>query len=345
MLHSTCSCNKLGFYFTPILRQPGSQLKATLDHLTTALNHCEGKTPYLLENESEYRRWRATKLKNRLELDPARVFELDSEGWVPETMLEQLRQQVQAFNFVVFQSVDEFDKQQLLKLNRRFGLVSLDSNLGADEDSVTSLRVVAGSDDRAQYIPYTSRAMNWHTDGYYNPGERSIRAFVLYCVNQAVRGGDNYLFDHEMMYLLIRDRDPDLLDALMCDDLMLIPANVQNNQVIRAEESGPVFSLCADHCALHMRYTSRPQNIVWKSDKRSASALNLIREILMDSEAVTELRLQDRQGIICNNILHGRQSFHDLAGQPTRLVYRTRYYDSIDLDTDIGMDLPAETTS
>ena len=317
-------------------------VNATLDHLPAALNHGEGKSPYLLENESEYRLWRATKLKNRLELDPARVFELDREGQMPETMQEQLRQQVKAFNFVVFQSAGELDKRQLIKLNRQFGLQGLDSNLGADEDSVTSLQVVADSDNRAQYIPYTSRAMNWHTDGYYNPADRRIGAFVLYCVNQAVRGGDNYLFDHEMMYLLIRDRDPDLLEALMCDDLMLIPANLQNNQVIRAQESGPVFSL-TDNAGLNMRYTSRPHNIVWKSDKRSASALNLVREILMDSDAVTELRLQDRQGIVCNNILHGRQAFHDLAGQPARLVYRARYYDAIDLDSKLGLDLPAET--
>ena len=131
----------------------------------------------------------------------------------------------------------------------------------------------------------------------------------------------------------------------MCDDLMLIPANVQNNQVIRTQESGPVFSVGADNAALNMRYTSRPHNILWKSDKRSASALNLVREILMDSDAVIELRLQDHQGIVCNNILHGRQAFHDLAGQPSRLVYRARYYDAIDLDSNIGLDLPAETDS
>jgi hypothetical protein len=85
-----------------------------------------------------------------------------------------------------------------------------------------------------------------------------------------------------------------------------------------------------------MRYTSRPQNIVWKADKRSTAALNLVREILMAGSAMIEVRLQQYQGIICNNILHGRQAFHDTAEQPARLIYRARYRNAIDLDKGLG---------
>ena len=191
--------------------------------------------------------------------------------------------------------------------------------------------MVPASDQRAQYIPYTNRAMNWHTDGYYNRRDRRIAAFSLYCVNQAQRGGGNYLFDHEMMYLMIRDRAPDLLAALMAEDMMRIPANVQGNRVIRAEEAGPVFSLLPLTCALNMRYTSRPHNIVWKSDQRSQQALNLVREILMQGGAMTELRLRAGQGIVCNNILHGREAFLNDSGEDARLVYRARYFNKIDL--------------
>jgi alpha-ketoglutarate-dependent taurine dioxygenase len=86
-----------------------------------------------------------------------------------------------------------------------------------------------------------------------------------------------------------------------------------------------------------MRYTSRPRNIVWKSDKRSERALNLVREILMDGATGVEIRLQPGQGVICNNLLHGRQAFHDDASQPPRLIFRARYYDAIDLE--FGLDL------
>ncbi len=309
-------------------------MNATVDQMTAVLNDCNNRSPFLLQNEGEYQVWRQRKLGNRQQLSATEIFELDSNGLLPESSLPAVRRQVEAFNFAIFESVETLDKAGFLALNEQFGLHRTDANLGADEDRVTSLHVVQPNDARAQYIPYTNRALNWHTDGYYNSFERRINAFALYCVNQAGRGGGNYLFDHELMYLLIRDQAPDLLDALMSPDMMRIPANVQGRDVIRPEESGPVFSLQPDSCSLNMRYTSRPRNIVWKSDKRSERALNLIREILMNSDAVVEVRLQNRQGIICNNILHGRQAFHDDAQRPARLIYRARYYDEIYLDQD-----------
>ncbi|MDH3761627.1 MAG: TauD/TfdA family dioxygenase [Gammaproteobacteria bacterium] len=305
--------------------------------MTAALNGCDQSSPFLLENEAEYQVWRMRKLAVREQLAADRVFELDRHQRLPESQLEQVRLQVDAYNFMLFQSGTELGKDEFLALNRQFGLNRLDLNLGADTDGVTSLRVVSDSDERAQYIPYTNRALNWHTDGYYNPRQRCIRAFVLYCVKQAKRGGGNYLFDHELMYILIRDRSPELLAALMAPDLMRIPPNIQDNQLIRAEESGPVFSIHGGGGGLHMRYTSRPHNIVWKSDKRSQRALNLVREILMDSDAVIDLRLQDNQGIVCNNILHGRQAFHDPMQPPGRLIYRARYHDAIETG---GQDIP-----
>lgn len=307
-------------------------MNATLDQMNTVLNNCDEKSPFLLENEGAYQAWRARKLKIRGQLEAGRVFQLNHEARLSESQMEDVRQQVNAFNFAVFQSGAVIGKLEFLSVNRQFGLNRLDSNPGADSDSVTSLRIVSDGDERSQYIPYTNRALNWHTDGYYNPRDRRINAFALYCVNQAARGGGNYLFDHELMYILIRDQAPELLAALMANDLMRIPANIQDNRIVRAEESGPVFSIQPESCGLHMRYTSRPRNIVWKSDKRSEKALNLVREILMDSEAVFDLRLQNNQGIICNNILHGRQAFHDRTEQPGRLIYRARYYDTIDFD-------------
>ncbi len=307
-------------------------MNATLDHMTTALNSCDENSPFLLENEGAYQAWRARKLRYREELTATTVYSLDPESGLPDSMRDQIEKQVVAFNFVVFESTDQLGKSEFLALNRQFGLQDLDVNLGADEDKVTSLQVVSESDERSQYIPYTSRGMNWHTDGYYNPDGRRINAFALYCVHQSERGGGNFLFDHEMMYLLIRDEAPNLLEALMCDDLMCIPANVQGNRVIRAEETGPVFSLQPETCALNMRYTSRPHNIVWKSDRLSAAALNRVREILMDGKTMVEIKLRERQGIVCNNILHGRQAFQNGADMPPRLVYRARYYDAIGFD-------------
>ena len=123
---------------------------------------------------------------------------------------------------------DALDEDAFLAFNRRFGLQRVESGPGEDSGSVAALRALDQSDARARYIPYTNRALNWHTDGYYNPAERRINAFALYCVSQAEHGGRNFLFDHELMYLLIRDREPGLLHALMAVDMMHIPANVEH---------------------------------------------------------------------------------------------------------------------
>lgn len=307
-------------------------MNATPDQVNADLDARVAASPFLLENEPAYRAWRERKLEARRLGDAARVFTLDPAGGLDEDTRGALQRQVDAFNFFLFE-VDPavFGKPEFIELNGKFGLQRADLNPGADADRVTSLRVLESMDARAQYIPYTNRAMNWHTDGYYNTAARRINAFTLYCVQQARRGGGNYLFDHEMMYLLVRDQSPELLDALMQDDMMRVPANLQDNRVIREEESGPVFSLQPVRAALNMRYTSRPHNIVWKQDRRSQRALNLVREILMDSDALIDLRLQPGQGLVCNNILHGRHAFHDDPGYPARLVYRARFYDSIAL--------------
>ena len=301
--------------------------------MNAVLNHCDENSPYLLENEAAYQAWRSRKLESRRHATPLRVFTLNAQGLLADSQLAAVQQQVEAYNFIFFEASNaDFGKPDFITLNRQFGLQDLDINPGADADRVTALRVVSESDQRAQYIPYTNRAMNWHTDGYYNPQARRINAFSLFCVNQSARGGGNFLFDHEMMYLLIRDQAPELLETLMHDDLMRIPANVQDNQVIRAEETGPVFSLQPMSCALNMRYSSRPHNIVWKNDKCSQRALNLVREILLEGQALIEIRLQAGQGIVCNNILHGREAFQDDPQHCARLVYRARYYDTIDFE-------------
>jgi len=306
--------------------------------MKAALNAEAAKSPFLLENEGAYQAWRARKLGLRERLAADRVFVLDAAGRLPAALRSEVRLQVSAHGFAIFETRGSFDQQAFLALNRDFGLLHPDSSPGDADGAVTALRVVDESDLRSRYIPFTSRALNWHTDGYYNPPPRRINAFALYCVSQARRGGGNFLFDHELMYLMIRDREPGLLAALMADDMMRIPANLQDDHLLRAEETGPVFSLQADGRGINMRYTSRPRNILWKSDRRSRRALDLVREILVDGGAAVELRLKDGQGMVCNNILHGREAFRDLAEQPARLVYRARYLDAIDLERAAAVD-------
>ena len=52
----------------------------------------------------------------------------------------------------------------------------LDANLRSDEDSISSLEVREQNGN--QYIPYTNKALSWHTDGYYNPLDKQIFGII-----------------------------------------------------------------------------------------------------------------------------------------------------------------------
>jgi alpha-ketoglutarate-dependent taurine dioxygenase len=181
------------------------------------------------------------------------------------------------------------------------------------------------------YIPYTNRGLNWHTDGYYNEPDFPIRSIHMHCVQDAASGGKNGLLDHEIAYILMRDEEPELVSAFMQPDAMTIPANIENGVEIRALQTGPVFGVDPLTGNLIMRYTARTRNILWKQDPVTQAAVRFMQELLAsNSPYVLRHRLQPAQGVLCNNILHSRSAFRDdEASGHGRLIYRARYYDRI----------------
>jgi hypothetical protein len=171
---------------------------------------CGRSSPFLLENESGYQHWKKTKLECYSRFDPNRVITIEDHASLSPEKTDQLAIQLQTCNFAFFETASTesgFSTNDFLNLGRQFGLHRIDANLGAGSDGVSQLSVVDPADKRSRYIPYTTRALNWHTDGYYNSMSSRIDAFMLYCVNQAGRGGDNFVLDHEMVYMQIRDTD------------------------------------------------------------------------------------------------------------------------------------------
>ena len=296
-------------------------------------------SPFLLDNEPAYQHWKKVKLERYSLYNPYKIIKIqDRANFSPET-LGEFAVQLQTFNFAFYEidaAAGALSTHEFLAIGRQLGLNRIDVNLGAEADGVTRLSVVDPSDKRARYIPYTTRALNWHTDGYYNSMSSRIDAFSLYCVNQAGQGGDNFILDHEMVYMQIRDANEELLMALMDPGVMVVPANISNNQVVRRAESGPVFIVDSETGRLNMRYSARPQNIGWKTHALSIRAVSLVREILMDNEYIAKLKLKSGQGIVCNNVLHGRRAFvDDTAGESSRLYYRARYYDAVTFPDDL----------
>jgi hypothetical protein len=290
--------------------------------------------PFDLADGSAYARWREHKLSEY----PASVDELI----VPVEDPLRLRtsehaamlRQISRANMAVYQLGGDAPaaKSTIRRLGEHFGLRRLDDNLCADEDSVTTLRVVDQGRHRG-YIPYTNRRLNWHTDGYYNPPGHTVRAILMHCVMPAEQGGANGLLDHEMAYLLMRDRDPGYIEALMQPDVMTIPPNTEGGETVRGAQSGPVFSIDPSTGALHMRYTARTRSIEWKNESVVREATECLGELLSrDSGPVLWHRLEAGQGLISNNVLHCRTGFTD-STEPgaRRVLYRARYYDRIDM--------------
>ena len=287
--------------------------------------------PFDLDDDAAYRQWRAAKLARA----PRRVEDVivDVADAAALTPLEReaLLERIAAGNLAVYRSARRHDDAAVARrLGAQLGLHRLDANWLADDDGISRIAVSAASDGRGGFIPYTARAIQWHTDGYYHPSGRRIRAMVLHCVRPAARGGENRLLDHELAYIALRDADPAWLRALMAADAMTIPAREDDDGEARPAVSGPVFWIDGDG-ALAMRYTARTRSIGWKDDAPTRAAAAALRRLLDDDGAgALRLRLEAGMGIVANNVLHDRAAFEDDPARP-RLLYRARFLDRVSM--------------
>jgi len=283
--------------------------------------------PFDPDDESAYRDWRERKLEAAVRSVDSLLVEVADPLRLTAAEREALLVRCARANMAVYASPRiDADSGLPRRLGAQLGLHTLEANYLADDDGITALSAATGG-TRADYIPYTNRALRWHTDGYYNPPQRAIRAMLLHCVRPAASGGENRLLDHELAYIALRDLDPAHIRALMRLDAMTIPARSEEGVIARADSVGPVFAIDGDR-RLRMRYTARTRSIAWNRDPRVHAAAAALAQVLEQSPFVLQLRLQAGMGLVCNNVLHDRAAFVDTA-QQQRLVLRARYYEPI----------------
>ena len=286
-------------------------------------------SPFSLDTDIAYQNWREQKIAAHPKSIADIVVSVADPFHVTVDETNELRDRIRRCNMAIYSIQhlpdDPADKSILYEMGKHFGLQHLDQNLYADEDAISSLAITEHKGSKG-YIPYTNKPIAWHTDGYYNTGEKQIRAMLLHCVRPAKSGGSNQLLDHEMAYLLLRDRNPAYIEALMRYDAMSIPANTREGQEIRPAVTGPVFSLDPQY-KLHMRYTARTRSIEWLNDPLVLAAREALQDILKNPGPYHfEGTLQAGQGLLCNNTLHTRSRFEENSD---RLLYRARYFDRI----------------
>ncbi len=290
-------------------------------------------SPFSLENNDLYQFWRDKKLANYPTQLSDLIVELKDTLNMSDAEHQAILDRCKQSNMAIYigNTGDDPAREIPHSVGQRFGLNNLNHNWLGDDDGLTSLTVANQEDKkRKNYIPYSNRPIKWHTDGYYNTADKQIHAILLHCVTPAIEGGENALLDHEIAYILLREQNPDYIRLLMQDDVMTIPPRLnKDNEIVRKEEAGPIFSINPETGNLHMRYTIRTYNVIWKDDPDTQLALKALSEILSsNSPYIFHGKLESGMGLICNNVLHDRTGFSD-SEQQHRLIYRARYFDRI----------------
>lgn len=285
-------------------------------------------SPFLTHNINAYQKWRKWKLdQQQLYSEVSAITIRDPSALTPAEQSE-LRDRCAITNWALFrlENPSLLNEASIKQFASQLGLCHLDANLKSEDSGISAIQVTPQVGK--PYIPYTSHRLSWHTDGYYNDLDQQIHGWLLYCLRQAAEGGANDLLDHELLYIKLRDEDPALIDALTHPEAMMIPANIEHGVEIRPDHSGPVFSI-DDEGNLHMRYSARTRNIIWRDDSRTQRAVERITELL-ETSSVIHYRLQPGEGLVSNNILHRRDAFKDgETPDQQRLIYRARFYDRI----------------
>ena len=258
----------------------------------------------------------------------ARWIEIGDPYLLRATERDAIAGQCARFNFSLYRFAQgRSDLGALAAFASAMGLHRRDLTLGADRRGIASVRVTPFR-AAAEMIPFTSRALNWHTDGYYNPPEQTVRTVVMHCASPAASGGETSLLDPDLVYAAIHERDPALVHALAHPRAMTIPAHESDRAPIRPARAGPVFRFLGAPACLHMRYTMRTRSIQWRSTPETARAVAALEEAIAGLSAHhVRARFEAGEGVICNNVLHRRSPFVD-SETSQRVLLRIRSFDT-----------------
>ena len=227
---------------------------------------------------------------------------------------------------------DKGDPDALSAFTTAMGLARRDLTLGADHRGIASVRVARNSRG-PEMIPFTSRALNWHTDGYYNAPARTVRAVVMHCAAPAQSGGENTLLDPDLVYAALHEQDTALVEALAHPQAMTIPAHEADGAMVRPARSGPVFRFLDEPPRLNMRYTMRTRSIQWRPTPDTTRAVAALESAIASLSAHhLQARFEAGEGVICNNVLHRRSAFVDSESEGSRrTVLRIRSFDPVSI--------------
>jgi len=241
-------------------------------------------------------------------------------NYVSKAEISQIKQKLTKFNCCIYASgTDLDDNSKIMRFAQSLGMRTFDSH--NIDDSAISTISANKDENNMRYIPYTNKGLNWHTDGYYD--SKPIFSWLLHCIEPALSGGENFLLDHE---LAIREY------ILKYDDIIYLTNNetfsIPTDEVAKREiTSNYVCDMNNEYKKLHMNFSMRKENIIVNKDSESAMS-KLIKIIKEDCKKYhLTYKLSKSEGIVSNNILHGRNAFKD--GRVMRKILRIRSHERL----------------
>lgn len=277
-----------------------------------------------LATDADYKPWRDEKLAAYPKSIGDLVVELKDMTAISDAEKSKIMERVELANMCVYTAgAAELTMDSLLALGRQLGVSDTDKfRRHAQSDELTSSGILN------QAIPFTTRHVRWHTDATYYGSDKTIQALFLLCKRPAIEGGSNKVLDHEIMYILLREKNPEALAVLMNKDCF----NYRNPKTgeIDASLGGKVFWTNADGHLCH-RFSFRQIDMAWSEGADVAAAREALESFLLNEpEYVIEGRLESGLGLISNNVLHTREKLVDSEDEAKkRLLFRTRFYDRV----------------
>jgi len=285
----------------------------------------------MLENfqQQRYETWRDEKLANYRSKPQSLFVEINDPFRLSNAEKKAISNNCISNNLSLIKINSNSDiRKAISSINAQLGLVDLDQHLCAENDGLVVIEDTNTS-DKASYVPYSNKALKWHTDGYYNQMDALVGAFSLYCIQSATEGGENHWIDPEMLYIHFRELNPSIISALSQPKTLTIPERREDNQIVREVSIGPVFFIDEISQKPKMRFTQRKKNIIWLESVEIADALCELNNFLSGvSEMHHQYKLAAGEGIVCNNVIHNRSAFIDSVQQKRKLL-RGRYKNSV----------------
>ncbi len=290
------------------------------------MKHWNKKYPkrFDLDTNEDYKKWREEKLAAYPRNVGDLVVELADMTALTNAEKTKILERVELANMCIYTvGSAEMSMASLLRLGEQLGVTNTDkSTRHSKSDELTDSGILNKA------IPFTTRQVRWHTDATYYGSDKTIQALFLLCKRPAIEGGNNKVLDNEVLYILLRDKEPEALRTLMRNDCFKYK-NPKSGE-INEHLGGKVFWTHSEGYLCH-RFSFRKMDMAWSEDSEILAAKDVLESLILnESEYVIEGRLESGMGLISNNIIHTRERLVDSNEvSKKRLLFRARFYDRV----------------